>query len=97
MFVRAQADLRARLELIITGIVLVVVGFVTVNIAYGFGSYILNQLNQSLSGSLSMLVSPSSISIIGTAFIVAGVLLVIVAVAEMIKELRKTTEVVGGP
>jgi len=92
----AQADVRGRLEIIITGIVLVVVGFVTVNIAYGFGTYILSQLNQSIGGSLKMLVSPTSISIVGTAFIVAGILLVIIAVAEMIKELRKTTEMAGG-
>ena len=94
---KAQADLRARLELIITGIVLVVVGFVAVNIAYGFGEYILETLNKSLGGTLRMLVQPNSMSIVGTAFVVAGVLLVIIAVAEMIRELRKTTEVVGAP
>ena len=44
-----------------------------------------------------MLVHPTSMSIVGTAFVVAGVLLVIIAVAEMIRELRKTTEVVGAP
>ena len=92
----AQADLRTRLELIIVGIVIIVVGFVTANIAYGFSLYILQQLNTSIGGSLQYLVNPTNLGILGTAFIVAGILLVIVAVAEMIMELRRTTEAVAG-
>lgn len=78
---------------IIGSIIMIVVGTVGVNMSYGIGNYVLQQLNTSISGGIgSPLVNPAQLSIIGTSLIIAGIVVLVVAVSVMIKALLGTTE-----
>jgi uncharacterized membrane protein len=66
------------------GILFLVVGLVVSNITYGIGTYVLNQINQTMGGSLRALVSVTSIQIVGVVFTILGVALLGVGIGTMI-------------
>jgi uncharacterized membrane protein len=66
------------------GILFLVVGLVVSNITYGIGTYVLNQINQSMGGGLRALVSADSIQITGVVFTILGVALLGVGIGTMI-------------
>lgn len=69
---------------VIIGIVLVVAGFVVVNVLYSVGQYIVGQVSTQINGT-TPLVAPQQIQIIGLALMMSGITLVIVSIAMMLR------------
>ncbi|MEM0458954.1 MAG: hypothetical protein QXZ31_03725 [Thermofilaceae archaeon] len=69
---------------VIIGIVLVVAGFVVVNVLYSVGQYIVGQVSAQINESTT-LVTPQQIQIIGLALMMSGITLVIVSISMMLR------------
>lgn len=69
---------------VIIGIVLVVAGFVVVNVLYSVGQYIVGQVSAQINETTA-LVSPQQIQIIGLALMMSGITLVIVSISMMLR------------
>lgn len=91
-----EFDARKTILPLILGVVFLVVGVVVSNVTYGIGTYVLYTTNNSMGGQLKQLINPSSISIAGTTFTIAGVSLIGVAIGVMvyylISGISKSTE-----
>jgi len=71
----------------VIGIVLIVGGWVASNLTYTFGSYVQAQVNNSLQAlgyTVTPLVSANSISFVGMALTIAGIVVVVAMVGVMI-------------
>ncbi|MEM4436158.1 MAG: hypothetical protein QXO22_04265 [Thermosphaera sp.] len=75
---------------IIASIILIIVGYVTGNVSFGVGEYVLGTLEKALPNqTLPRLLQSSQISIIGTSLVLAGVSLVVITVSFMIRSLMR--------
>lgn len=75
---------------IIASIILIIVGYVTGNVSFGVGEYVLGTLEEALPNqTLPRLLQSSQISIIGTSLVLAGVSLVVITVSFMIRSLMR--------
>lgn len=92
-------ELRGWILGIVIGIVLVVAGFILTNVLHVIGGYIVANVNQTITtsgGTASPpLVSQTQIQIVGLALMMAGITLVITAVAMMIKVVIESVSRVG--
>jgi len=82
-----EFDARKTILPLMLGVVFLVVGVVVSNITYGIGTYVLYTTNESMGGQLKQLINPSSMTITGTVFTIAGVALIGVAIGIMINYL----------
>lgn len=85
-------ELKPWILAIVGAIVLIVVGAVAANLAFGMGQYVLNQINSSLSTPIPALVQASQLQILSTAIIIAGIVVLVVSIAFMIRALMGITE-----
>jgi len=69
---------------LVTGVIMIVAGAIGANMTFGFGQYVLSTVNASLQNQLQPLVPASNIAIVGVAIMLAGIVVVIVAVSAMI-------------
>jgi len=85
---------REELRYVITGIVLLVIGAVTIMITSGIGKYIITTLNQSVSGLLTGIpdILTPILSIIGPVMTILGIAFLVWGLVLIIKKLRTVTE-----
>ncbi len=75
-----EADFRKLMVILIT----IVVAAVAVNLVWGLGNYVLVQVNQSVSGAIKPLISPSTVEISSTVYTLYVIIAIVSAVAAMI-------------
>jgi hypothetical protein len=75
-----EADFRKLMVILIT----IVVAAVAVNLVWGLGSYVLVQVNQSVSGAIKPLISPSVVGMSSTVYTLYIIIAIVSAVATMI-------------
>ena len=75
-----EADFRKLMVILIT----IVVAAVAVNLVWGLGNYVLVQVNESVSGAIKPLISPSTVGISSTVYTLYVIIAIVSAVAAMI-------------
>lgn len=84
-------EVRKYITLTITSLMMVVVGVVAVNIAYSMGEFV-TQSVLNTTGTQTTLVSPSSLSFVGTALLIVGTVILVINVTLMIRALLSITK-----
>ena len=80
-----EADFRRLMVVLIT----IVVAAVAVNLVWGLGNYVLVQVNESVSGAIKPLISPSTVGMSATVYTLYVIIAVVSAVAAMIAVFMK--------
>lgn len=83
---------------IVMGIILIVSGFVMVNVLHVIGGYIVASVNQTISQlgtPVQPLITQQQIQIVGLSLMMGGITLVIISVAMMIKVILSSIERTG--
>lgn len=76
-------ELRNMIMAFVVAMILIVSGFVAVNITYGMGLYVYSEVNKTIQQ--PMLIDAAKIQIVGLALMIAGIVIVVVAIGIMIR------------
>lgn len=72
---------------LVVGLVVMVIGYVTINLAYGIGTFAIQQLNGSMTVPMQPLIPDNALTIVGIIFMIIGFSIAGPALALLIKSL----------